>query len=72
MSDLERRRPSSPSRRSRADRAYKLTLTTGGLLIASIALFILAVVGIVGGGWAVIAALLAAGSGFVLRRTLKP
>jgi hypothetical protein len=72
MSDLERRRPSGPSRQARADRAYKLTLTTGGLLVASVALFVLAVLGIVGGGYAVLLALLAAVSGFLLRRTLNP
>jgi len=63
---------SRPSRAARQDRAYKLVLSTGGFLVISIALFVLAVAGIVGGGWAVIAALLAAGSGFMLRRTLKP
>jgi hypothetical protein len=70
MSDLEPGRRSGLSRRTREDRAYKLVLSTGGLLVISIALFVLAVLGIVGGGYAVVAALLAAGSGFMLRRTL--
>jgi len=34
-------------------------------------LFVLAVLGIVGGGWAVAAGALTAGAGIALRRTLK-
>jgi hypothetical protein len=71
MSDLEPRRRSAPSRRAREERAYKLVLTTGGLAVLTVALVILAVVGVVGGGLAFLAALLTAGSGFLLRRTLS-
>jgi hypothetical protein len=71
MSDLEPRRRSSLSRRSREDRAYKLVLATGGLAVLTVALVILAVVGVVGGGLAFLAALLTAGSAFLLRRTLS-
>ena len=72
MSDLEPRRSAGTPRRTREERAYKLVLSTGGLLVISILMFVLAVLGIVSGGWAIIAAFLAAGSGFLLRRTLKP
>jgi len=72
MSDLEPRRSSSPTRKAREDRAYKLVLATGGLAVLTIALIVLAVVGIVGGGWAIITALLAVASGLLLRRTLNP
>ncbi|HYI20159.1 MAG TPA: hypothetical protein VD836_15690 [Solirubrobacteraceae bacterium] len=72
MSDLEPRRRGGLSRQARADRAYKLTLATGGLGVATVALVVLAVLGIGGFGWAFIAALLTAGSGFMLKRTLNP
>jgi hypothetical protein len=72
MSDLEPRRSSGLSRKTREDRAYKLVLATGSLAVLTIALVVLAVVGIVGGGWAFITALLTVGSGLMLRRTLNP
>jgi hypothetical protein len=71
MSDLEPRRRSGLSRRSREDRAYRLVLATGGLAVLTIALVILAVLGMVGGGAAFVAALATAGSGFLLRRALS-
>jgi hypothetical protein len=73
MSDLEPRRSSSGlSRKQREQRAYTLTLTTGGLAVLTIALVVLAVVGVTSFGLAIIAALLTVGSGFLLRRTLNP
>jgi len=72
MSDLEPRRRSSPSRRARERRAYTLTLTTGGLALLTVVLLVLAVFGVVGFGTAFVAALLAGGSGLLLRRTLNP
>ncbi len=71
MSDLEPRRRGGLSRQARADRAYNLVLVTGGLGVATIALVVLAVLGIGGFGWAFIAALLTAFSGFLLKRTLN-
>jgi small-conductance mechanosensitive channel len=72
MSDMEPRRRARPSRRRRSERAYSLVLVTGGLAVLTIALVILAVLGVVGGGWAFLAAILTAGGGLVLRRTLNP
>jgi hypothetical protein len=72
MSDLEPRRRSSPSRTARERRAYTLTLTTGGLAVLTVVLLVLAVLGVVGFGTAFVAALLAGGSGLLLRRTLNP
>lgn len=72
MSDLEPRRSGGLSRKARADRAYTLVLATGGLGLATVALVVLAALGIVGFGWAFIAALLTAGSGFMLKKTLNP
>jgi hypothetical protein len=71
MSDLQPRRRGSPSRRERAGRAYTLVRVTGGLLALTILLFVLAVLGIVGGGWVVVAGALTVGAGVALRRTLK-
>jgi hypothetical protein len=71
MSELQPRRSGGVSRRDRAGRAYTLVKVTGGLAVLTVALIVLAVLGIVGGGWAVVAALLTAGSGFLVRRTLK-
>jgi hypothetical protein len=74
MSDLEPRRRSGSglSRRARERRAYTLTVATGGLAVLTLVLVVLAVVGVTGFGLAIIAALLAVGSGFLLRRTLNP
>ena len=72
MSDLEPRRRGGLSRQARADRAYTLVLVTGGLGVATIALVVLAALGLVGFGWAFLAALLTAGSGFMLKKTLNP
>jgi hypothetical protein len=41
------------------------------LLVATIVLFVLAVLGIVGGGWAVATGALTVGAGVALRRTLN-
>jgi hypothetical protein len=71
MSDLEPRRRSGVSRRSREGRAYNLVLATGGFAVLAFVLVVLALFGVVGLGPAIVAALLAAGSGLLLRRTLK-
>jgi hypothetical protein len=71
VSNLEPRRSGGLSRKARADRAYSLTLATGGLAVLTVALLVLAVVGVVGGGLVVLAAILAVISGLLLRRTLR-
>ena len=74
MSDLEPRRRSGSglSRRAREQRAYTLTLATGGLAVLTLVLIVLAIVGVTNFGLAILTALLAAVSGFLLRRTLNP
>ena len=72
MSDLEPRRRSGLSRKARESRAYTLTLATGGFAVLTVVLVLLAIFGIGGMGYAFITALLAAGSGLMLRRTLNP
>jgi hypothetical protein len=71
MSDIEPRRRSGVSRRAREERAYKLVLATGGLAVLTIALIVLAILGVVGGGPAIVALLATLGAGFLLRRTLS-
>jgi hypothetical protein len=71
MSDLEPRRRGGLSRKDRADRAYTLVKVASGLLLATIVLIVLAVLGIVGGGWAVATGALTVGAGVALRRTLS-
>jgi hypothetical protein len=70
MADLERRRSAPPSRRQRERRAYQLTLATGGLAAVSVATAVLAIVGILGWGLPILAAVLAGVAGLMLRRTL--
>jgi hypothetical protein len=72
MSDLERRSGSRMSRRQREQRAYQLVLATGGFGVLFVAALVLSIVGIVGGGWAVLFAVLAVISAVLLRRTLRP
>ena len=60
------------SRRQREKRAYSLTLVGGGAALAFVVFFVLAVIGVMGLGPAILAALVAAGAGFMLRGTLKP
>ena len=71
MPDIEPSRRAGMSRRAREDRAYKLVLATGGLAVLTIALIVLAIVGIVGSGPAIVALLATLGAGFLLRRTLN-
>jgi len=72
MSDIEPRRRGGMSRRAREKRAYQLVLATGGFAVLTAVFFVLAVLGILSGSPAVLAAVAAVGSGLLLRRTLKP
>jgi hypothetical protein len=60
------------SRRQREKRAYSLTLVGGGAALAAVVFLVLAVVGVMGIGPALLAALVAAGAAFLLRGTLRP
>jgi hypothetical protein len=71
MSDLQPRRRGGVSRQARAGRAYTLVKVASGLLALTIVLFVLAVLGILGGGWAIAAGALTVGAGVALRRTLQ-
>jgi hypothetical protein len=71
MSDIERRPSSRPSRRRRGERAYRLVLGTGGFAVLFVAALVLSIAGVIGGGWAVLFAILAVASGLLLRQTMR-
>ena len=71
MSNIEPKRPGGMSRRRREQRAYSLVLATGGFSVLAVVLVVLAVLGVVGLGPAILAALVAGGSGYMLKRTLS-
>ena len=60
------------SRRTREKRAYTLGLVAGGAGIAAVVLFVVALVSSVSMGLAVLALVVAAIAGFMLRSTLRP
>ena len=59
------------SRRQREKRAYSLTLVSGGATVAAVVFLVLAVIGVMSLGPALLAALIAAGAAFMLRGTLR-
>jgi ABC-type Co2+ transport system permease subunit len=71
MSDLERRPGSRMSRRAREQRAYRLVLATGTFSTLFVAALVLSILGVVGGSWVVLMAILAVVCGVLLRRTLR-
>jgi hypothetical protein len=71
MSVPERRTGSRLSRREREQRAYRLVVATGTFGALFVAALILSIVGVVGSGWAVLAAILAVLCGLALRRTMR-
>jgi hypothetical protein len=72
MSHPERRPGSGMSRRKREQRAYYLTLTTGGLALAAVVVLVLSIIGVANFGLFVLLLVLAAVAGYLLRRTLSP
>jgi hypothetical protein len=58
------------TRRQREQRAYQLTLATGGLALATVVLTVLAILGPIGGGLPLITAVLAVLCFVLLRRTV--
>jgi uncharacterized membrane protein len=72
MSDLERRSGSRPSRRQREQRAYRLVLATSTFTVLFVAAVVLTLITSFSGSWAVLFAVLAVLSGFMLRRALRP
>jgi hypothetical protein len=70
MADIERSRGSRMTRSQRQQRAYQLTLLTGGLALVAVVGIVLALVNVVGFGPPILAAILAVISGLLLRRSL--
>jgi hypothetical protein len=68
MSNLQRR----GSRSSQVDRGYRLVLATGTFGIIAVVCIVLAIAGVVSLGWALLAAVAAVLSGFLLRRMVSP
>jgi hypothetical protein len=68
MSDLQRR----GTRSQRVDRAYRLTLATGTFSIVAVVAVVLAIVGAVSLGWALLAAVAAVVCALLLRRLVSP
>ena len=71
MNELDRPGRSRLSRRTREDRAYRLVLATGGLGTLAVVGFALAIFGVVGWGIPIVAAVVAAVCGFLLRRAVS-
>jgi divalent metal cation (Fe/Co/Zn/Cd) transporter len=71
MTDLSPR-PNRTPRRVREERAYKLVMAGGAAAVVSVVTFVLAIVGIVGFGIPVLAAIVAILCGWLFRRTVSP
>jgi divalent metal cation (Fe/Co/Zn/Cd) transporter len=71
MTDLSPR-PNRTPRRVREERAYKLVMAGGAAAVVSVVTFVLAIVGIVGFGIPVLAAIVAILCGWLFRRTVAP
>ena len=70
MANIERSGGRRPTRRQREQRAFQLTMATGGLAIVGVVGLLLAVVGVIGAGLPILALVLAAVCFFLLRRTV--
>ena len=71
MSDLERRGGTPLNRQKRVDRAYKLVVASGGLALVGAAGMLLAIIGIGGAGWPILALIIAAILFMAFRRTVR-
>jgi hypothetical protein len=70
MTDLSPR-PNRTPRRVREDRAYKLVVAGGTAAVVAVVTFVLAIVGIMGFGIPVLAAIVAVLCGWMFRRTVS-
>jgi putative flippase GtrA len=71
MTDLSPRPNRTPSRRTREERAYRLVLAGGAAAVVAVVTFVLAVVGVLGFGAPVLAAIVAVICGVLFRRTVS-
>jgi hypothetical protein len=70
VNDLSPRESRRTPRRQREQRAYQLTLATGGAALATVVVFVLAIFDVTSFGLVLLLALITIALGFVLRRTL--
>ncbi|MEA2229430.1 MAG: hypothetical protein QOF29_205 [bacterium] len=70
MTDLSPRPNRTPSRRTREERAYRLTLAGGTAAVVAVVTFVLAVIGVLGFGIPVFAGIVAVICAVLFRRTL--
>ena len=70
VADLERSRTRVP-RAQREQRAYRLVVASGTLGLVAVVGFALAIAGVIGAGWPLIAALVAVACFFLFRRTVS-
>jgi hypothetical protein len=70
MTDLSPRPNRTPSRRTREERAYRLTLAGGTAAVVAVVTFVLAVIGVLGFGIPVIEGIVAVICAVLFRRTL--
>lgn len=71
MTDLTPRSSGRMSRRQRQKRAYTLVLATGGGAVATLALLVLSIAGVVGFGIVLLFAVLTVVAGLLLRRAVR-
>jgi hypothetical protein len=69
---LSRRPGGRLTRRQRESRAFALIVGTGGFSVIAVGAVLLAVLGVVGWGWAILFIVAAAVCGYLLRRMLSP
>jgi UPF0716 family protein affecting phage T7 exclusion len=60
------------TRRQRESRAFALMMATGGFSVVAVGAVLLAVIGVIGWGWAILFIVAAAVCGYLLRRMLAP
>jgi hypothetical protein len=71
MSDIERRGSSRPSRRRREQRAYRLTLASGGFGLLGVVGLVLAIFTSIGAFWPIVFLVLAVVCGLLVRRAVR-
>ena len=70
MADLQRSSGTRMTRRQREQRAYQLTLATGGFAVVTVVALVLAIAGVLGAGLPILTAILAVVCFVLLRRTV--
>jgi putative flippase GtrA len=72
MTDLTPRPSPTPARRQREERAYRLVVAGGSAAVVTVVTLVLAVLGIIGFGIPVLAAIVTVLCAILFRRTVAP